>query len=109
MASLTCSKLSIVAAVSIVHLYDVGDAVGDVGADHHLGEPLHGLLLYHLHGPGEGIRCHRVNRIQNTGHVQFSYYTQNMKMDKDSWAYSNRKKTIDEIHICPFVHVQKNI
>ena len=32
-----------------VHLDDVADAVADVGADHHLREPLDGLLLDHLH------------------------------------------------------------
>ena len=31
-----------------VHLDDVADAVADVGADHHLREPLDGLLLDHL-------------------------------------------------------------
>ena len=30
------------------YLDDVADAIADIGADHHLGEALHRLLLYHL-------------------------------------------------------------
>ena len=30
------------------YLDDVADAIADIGADHHLWEALHRLLLYHL-------------------------------------------------------------